>query len=169
MINKNFKLPQKPSKVLICLSVFPCRTAYTTVVVTKLHVSGPRKDFTPLKLCHRYSVASFTALLVMSCHYSPELRCSCCNVVRFYCNLEACNLVTATIHMINMTDKLANLLEATMEIMDGATKAKLICRNVSSSYQVSGSSLICDERRGPLISLTFVVNFLSFMSLRVSP
>jgi hypothetical protein len=40
---------------------------------------------------HRYSVASFATLRVMSCLHSPGLLCSCCNVVRFCCDLEACN------------------------------------------------------------------------------
>jgi hypothetical protein len=43
-------------------------------------------------LSQQYSV---TTLRFLSCLHSPGLRCSCCNVVRFLCDLEACNLVTA--------------------------------------------------------------------------
>jgi hypothetical protein len=46
---------------------------------------------------HKYSVSSFATLRVLSCLHSPGFRCSCCDVVRFFCDLEACNLVTATI------------------------------------------------------------------------
>jgi hypothetical protein len=45
-------------------------------------------------LSQQYSVVSFATLRVLSCLYSPGL-CSCCNVVRFCCDSEACNLVTA--------------------------------------------------------------------------
>jgi hypothetical protein len=45
------------------------------------------------------SVASFATLRFLSCLHSPGLRCSCCNVVRFCCDLESGNLVTATIHV----------------------------------------------------------------------
>jgi hypothetical protein len=38
----------------------------------------------------------FATLLVLSCLHSPGLRCSCCNVVRFCCDLATCRLVTAT-------------------------------------------------------------------------
>jgi hypothetical protein len=48
-------------------------------------------------LSHHYSVASFATVQVLNCLHSPQLHCSCCNVVRFWCDLEACNLVTATI------------------------------------------------------------------------
>jgi hypothetical protein len=54
-------------------------------------------------LNHQYSDASFATLRVLSCLYSSGLRCSCCNVVRFCSDLEACNLVTATI--VQMTSK----------------------------------------------------------------
>jgi hypothetical protein len=69
--------------------------------VTKMHASRPRKDFThppPFRayLSQQYSVASFAALRVLTCLHSPGLYCSCCNIVRFCCDLEACNLVTAT-------------------------------------------------------------------------
>jgi hypothetical protein len=46
-------------------------------------------------LSEEYSVASFATVLVLSCLHSPGLRCSFCDVVRFCCDLEACNLVTA--------------------------------------------------------------------------
>jgi hypothetical protein len=46
---------------------------------------------------HQYSDVSFATLLVVSCLHSPGLRCLCCNGVRFICDLEVCNLVTATI------------------------------------------------------------------------
>jgi hypothetical protein len=45
-------------------------------------------------LSHQNSIASFATLQVLSCLHSLGLRCSCCNVVRFCCDLEACNLVT---------------------------------------------------------------------------
>jgi hypothetical protein len=48
-------------------------------------------------LSHQCSVVSFATLLVLSCLYSPVLRCSCCNGVRFCCGLEAHNSVMATI------------------------------------------------------------------------
>jgi hypothetical protein len=44
---------------------------------------------------HQYSVASFARVLVLSCLHSSGLRCSRCNVIRFCCDPEACNLVTA--------------------------------------------------------------------------
>jgi hypothetical protein len=44
----------------------------------------------------QYSDDSFVMLPILSCLYSPGLRCSCCNVVRFSCDLEVCNLVTGT-------------------------------------------------------------------------
>jgi hypothetical protein len=48
-------------------------------------------------LSEQNSVASsFATLPVASCLHSSELRCSCCNVVRFFCDLEAHNSVTAT-------------------------------------------------------------------------
>jgi hypothetical protein len=43
------------------------------------------------------SVARFATLRVLICFHSPVPRCSCCNVVWFCCDLEACNLVTATV------------------------------------------------------------------------
>jgi hypothetical protein len=42
-------------------------------------------------LSHQYSVASFATLLVLSCLNSSGFRYSCCNVVRFCCDLETCN------------------------------------------------------------------------------
>jgi hypothetical protein len=42
----------------------------------------------------RSVVASFATLRGASCLHSSGLRCSCCNVERFCCDLEACNLVT---------------------------------------------------------------------------
>jgi hypothetical protein len=65
------------------------------VVFTSLHASRPRKDRAALS--PQYSVASFATLRVLSCLHSPGLRCSCCNVVQFFCDLEVCNLVTATV------------------------------------------------------------------------
>jgi hypothetical protein len=72
------------------------------IAVTKLHTSRPRKRYTPpppwrAALSQQYNVASFDTLRVLSCLHSPGLRCSCCNVAWLYCDLEACNLVTATI------------------------------------------------------------------------
>jgi hypothetical protein len=48
-------------------------------------------------LSRHYSVASFATLQVLSCIHSPGLRCSCCNVVRFCCDHEARNFMTATV------------------------------------------------------------------------
>jgi hypothetical protein len=42
-------------------------------------------------------VVSFATLRVLNSLHSPGIRCSCCNGVRFCCDLEACNLVMATI------------------------------------------------------------------------
>jgi hypothetical protein len=39
----------------------------------------------------------FSTLWVLSCLHSPGLSCPCCNVVRFCCDLETCNLVMVTI------------------------------------------------------------------------
>jgi hypothetical protein len=72
----------------------------TIVTVTKLHASRPRKDYTPLiaqLLSPQYSVGSFATLQVLSCLHSSDLCCSCCNGLWFLCDLEACNLVAATI------------------------------------------------------------------------
>jgi hypothetical protein len=75
---------------------------HTIVTVTKLHASRPRKYFTPpppyrAARSQHYRVASFATLRVLSCLHSPRFRCSCCNVVRFFCDLEACSLVTVTL------------------------------------------------------------------------
>jgi hypothetical protein len=43
-------------------------------------------------LNQQYRVVSFATLRVLSCLHSPGLRCSCYNVVRLLCDLEACNL-----------------------------------------------------------------------------
>jgi hypothetical protein len=51
----------------------------------------------PADLRQPYCGASFATLLDPSCLHSPGRRCSCSNGVRFCCDLEACNLVTATI------------------------------------------------------------------------
>jgi hypothetical protein len=40
---------------------------------------------------------SVATLRVLSCFHSPALRCSCCSVVRFCCDPEAHNLMSATI------------------------------------------------------------------------
>jgi hypothetical protein len=53
--------------------------------------------FPAAALRHKYSVGSFATLRVLSCLHSPGLRCSCWNIVRFCCDLEACNLLTATV------------------------------------------------------------------------
>jgi hypothetical protein len=75
------------------------KVAPALVAVTKLHASRPRKDLKKTyfaALSQQYSVASFATLLGLSCLHSSGLHCSCCNVVRFCCVLEACNLVTTT-------------------------------------------------------------------------
>jgi hypothetical protein len=62
----------------------------------------------------QYSVAR---LLVLSCLYSLCLRCSCCNVVWFCCDLEACSLVMAVV----IQDKRAcHHGMARPEVVDGA-------------------------------------------------
>jgi hypothetical protein len=48
----------------------------------------------------QYSVATFATLRVLSYLHSPGLRCSCCNVARFRRDLQACNLVTATVVLL---------------------------------------------------------------------
>jgi hypothetical protein len=48
-------------------------------------------------LSRQFSVASFAKLRVLNCLHSPGLHCSSCNIVRFFCDLGACNMVTATI------------------------------------------------------------------------
>jgi hypothetical protein len=48
-------------------------------------------------LSQHCTVASFATLQVASCIHSLVLHCSCCNVVRLCCDLEARNLVTPTI------------------------------------------------------------------------
>jgi hypothetical protein len=58
------------------------------------------KDFTPpyrAALSQRNSVVSFATPRVLNCLYSPGLRCSCCNGVRFCCDLEAWILVAAAL------------------------------------------------------------------------
>jgi hypothetical protein len=90
-------------------SVIRNTSTHSTVAVTKLHASRPRKNFTPLTarlLSQQYSVASFAALRVLSCLHSPGLRCSCCNVVRCCCDLQSFNLVTATIEANRLTNRI---------------------------------------------------------------
>jgi hypothetical protein len=53
----------------------------------------------------QYTVSSFDTLRVLSCLYSPGLCCSCCNVERFCCDLEACNLVTATLNILSVCSR----------------------------------------------------------------
>jgi hypothetical protein len=48
-------------------------------------------------LSQHYSVASFATLLILSCLHSHSLRYSCRNVVRFCCDLETYNFMTATV------------------------------------------------------------------------
>lgn len=48
-------------------------------------------------LKNQYSIASFAALLVLSSLRSPGLPCLCCKVVRFFCDLEARDLVTTAV------------------------------------------------------------------------
>jgi hypothetical protein len=73
-------------------------TVFFTVAVTKMHASRPRKDCPRYRVApsHQYSVSSFGNLRVLSCLYSPGFCCSCCRVVRYCRDLEACSLVTAT-------------------------------------------------------------------------
>jgi hypothetical protein len=48
-------------------------------------------------LSQQHSVAGFATMWVLSCLHSPGLRCSCYNVVRFCCDLEARSLVMAAV------------------------------------------------------------------------
>jgi hypothetical protein len=48
-------------------------------------------------ISRQYGVASFSKLRVLSCLHSPGFRCSCCNIVPFFCDLETCNLVMANV------------------------------------------------------------------------
>jgi hypothetical protein len=59
-------------------------------------------------LNHQYS---FATLRVLSCLHSPVLRCSCYNVVRFCCDREACDLVTATVKLSLTTQKWDNYFQ----------------------------------------------------------
>lgn len=72
----------------------------TFVAVTKLSASRPWKIFTPpplrAALNQQHNVVRFPTLRVLRCILSPNLRCSCCNVAQFFCDLEACNLVAAS-------------------------------------------------------------------------
>jgi hypothetical protein len=60
-----------------------------------MHASRSLKDFTnppppyQAALSHQYSVASFATLRALICLHSPGLHCSCCNVVRYCCDLKA--------------------------------------------------------------------------------
>jgi hypothetical protein len=71
-----------------------------SVAFTKLYALRPRDNFTPphrAALSQQPSVVTFATLRILSCLHSTGLRWSCCSVVWFCCDLEACNLVTATI------------------------------------------------------------------------
>jgi hypothetical protein len=73
---------------------------------TQHHASRPRKDFTPpfrAARSQQYSFANFATVRVLSCFHSPGLRCSCCKGGRFCCDLETCNLVTATINWLTIS------------------------------------------------------------------
>jgi hypothetical protein len=60
--------------------------------VTKLHFSRPRKDIITALLTERlsqqYVAYNFAALRIARCLLSPGLRCSCCNVIRFFMTLK---------------------------------------------------------------------------------
>jgi hypothetical protein len=58
---------------------------------------------------HQHSVASFATLRVLNCLHSPGLCCSCCNIVRFCCGLDACSLLTATIALFNSIQRRVQL------------------------------------------------------------
>lgn len=51
-------------------------------------------------LMQHYSDASFAALRFLNCLHLSGLFSSCCNVVLFFCDFEACSLVTAAITLI---------------------------------------------------------------------
>jgi hypothetical protein len=55
-------------------------------------------------LSQKYSVASIATLPVPRCLHSPVLCCSFCNVVLFFCDLEACDFVMATINISRALD-----------------------------------------------------------------
>jgi hypothetical protein len=87
-----------------CLSFVNRQKKTAVATVNKLQLQGHgRTSHPPSPTLYRvapsqkYSVASFVMLRVLSCHHPPGLRCSWCNVVRFCCDLQACNLVTAAI------------------------------------------------------------------------
>jgi hypothetical protein len=52
---------------------------------------------------YRYSAASFAALQALSFLHSPALSSSCCNSVRFFSVLEACNLFAETTIKMKLT------------------------------------------------------------------
>jgi hypothetical protein len=83
------------------LSGFPTKIVYAFLMsYSSRHRIAFFKATEVLNLPHRAvlsQVASFATLRVASCLHSPGLRYSYCNVPRFCCDLEACNLVTATI------------------------------------------------------------------------
>jgi hypothetical protein len=88
-----------PDKYAMFLELEEAYVARFIVAVTKLHASRPREDFTPpppplyrAARSQQHSAASLAALRVMSCLHSWAPP----NVVRSFCDLEACNLVTAT-------------------------------------------------------------------------
>jgi hypothetical protein len=78
-----------------------------------------------------YSVDIFATLLVLSCLYSSGLRSSCCNVVRFCCDLEACNLGTATIRHKSVYDYKENcILPSSMSVGDSLNLITLLCGDI---------------------------------------
>jgi hypothetical protein len=92
------------------IQVTETKRMYNEEHILKLHYSSSHQIAcfkvteglhpTPLSarlLSQLYNVASFATVQVMSCLHSPELRCSCRNVVRFCCDLKACNLLRTSI------------------------------------------------------------------------
>jgi hypothetical protein len=72
-------------------------------------------------LSQQHGVASFAALRVASCLHSPGLHCSCCNIVRFYCDLETCNFVAAIIGQVS------SAIKTQQPLWDSKTVAYVLC------------------------------------------
>jgi hypothetical protein len=101
-----FDLLTVPGELIVTWHVYVshCTAQWSAIAaVTKLHAPRPRKDFTPpyrAALSQQYSGAIFATVWVLSYLHSSGLRCTCCNSVRLFGNLEGCNFVTVTIIVV---------------------------------------------------------------------
>jgi hypothetical protein len=89
-------------------------------------------------LSHQYSIAGFVTLRVLSYPHSPGLRSFCCNVVWFCCDLEVCNLVTATTQYVwqgLMSMLIMYFFEVTDLIVNTYVQPSTRCILVSVIYQ----------------------------------